>query len=75
MSMARADFLGIGTFGAATLARVFHGAAPRALPQVYFDTPTIAVNVEVADLIQFKIPFEALLSADTIYPKILRSGT
>lgn len=75
MSMARANFLGIGTFGAATLARVFHGARPRSLPQVYFDTPTIAMNVEVADLIGFKIPFEALLSADTIYPKILRTST
>ena len=75
MSMARADFLGIGTFGAATLARVLHGAKPRSLPQVYFDTPAIAVNVEVAELINFRIPFEALLSADTIYPKILRTRT
>lgn len=74
MSMARADFLGIGTFGAATIAQVFQGAKPRSLPQVYFDTPTIAVNVEVAELIGVKIPFETLLSADMIYPKILRTG-
>jgi ABC-type uncharacterized transport system substrate-binding protein len=74
MSMARADFSGIGTFGATTLARVFRGAKPRSLAQVYFDTPALAVNVEVAQLIGFKLPLEAMLSADTIYPKILRPG-
>lgn len=74
MSLARADFLGIGRFGAKTMARVLHGASPRSLPQVYFDTPTIALNAEVAGLIGFKIPLEPVLSADKIYAAIVRSG-
>ncbi|WP_207482398.1 ABC transporter substrate binding protein [Arenibaculum pallidiluteum] len=74
MSIARADFRGIGNFGATTVARVLGGAKPRGLPQVYFDTPTIAWNLEVAQRIGFQVPFNALLAADNIYTKITGFG-
>lgn len=70
MSVARVDFLGIGQFGAGTLAGVMNGTKPRALPQVYFDTPTIAWNLETARRIGHRVPFQGLLAADQIYTRI-----
>ncbi len=67
MSVARADFAGIGQFGAGTIARLFGGERLRSLPQVYFDTPTIAWNIATAETIGHRIPFDALLAADTVF--------
>ena len=67
MSVARADFAGIGHFGAANITRLFSGEPLRRLPQVYFDTPTIAWNLSTAAKIGYPIPFSALLAADAVY--------
>ncbi|TWA85713.1 ABC-type uncharacterized transport system substrate-binding protein [Azospirillum brasilense] len=67
MSIARADMAGIGHFGAATLARVMTGEPLRHLPQVYFDTPSIAWNAATAAAIGYRIPFPALLAADSLH--------
>lgn len=67
MSIARADFSGIGRFGADRIARVFNGTPPGELSQVFEDTPNIALNMEVADKILYKPDFEILLVADEIY--------
>lgn len=67
MSIARADMAGIGHFGAATLARVMAGEPLRHLPQVYFDTPSIAWNAATAAAIGYRIPFPALLAADSLH--------
>ncbi|TWA72884.1 ABC-type uncharacterized transport system substrate-binding protein [Azospirillum brasilense] len=67
MSIARADMAGIGHFGAATLARVMAGEPLRRLPQVYFDTPSIAWNAATAAAIGYRIPFPALLAADSLH--------
>ncbi len=67
MSIARADMSGVGTFGASTIARALNGEPLRRLPQVYFDTPSIAWNVATAAAIGYRIPFPALLAADALY--------
>jgi ABC-type uncharacterized transport system substrate-binding protein len=70
MSLARADYSGIGRFGAQTIAGVLNGVPPRNLPQRYEDAPSIALNLEVARAIGYKPHFEILLVADEIYHKI-----
>jgi len=52
--------------------KVLNGVSPRELPQVYGDTPSIVLNLEVADLIGYQIPFDILLAADEIVPDIIR---
>lgn len=70
MSIARADFSGIGRFGADRIARVLNGSSPGELSQIYEDTPNIAINMEVADKIGYKPTFDILLVADEIYTAI-----
>ncbi len=72
LSLARPNFDGVGLFGADTIAKVLNGTSPRELPQVYGDTPSIVLNLEVADLIGYQIPFDILLAADEIIPEITR---
>lgn len=66
-SVARADFQSIGTFGADIIMRVLEGESPRSFPQVYSETPRIAVNFEAAERVGYKIPFAVLLVADQVY--------
>ena len=70
LSLARPNFDGIGLFGADTIAQVLKGAKPRELPQVYGDTPSIVINMEVADRIGYRVPFEILLTADGVMTQI-----
>ncbi len=67
LSVARADFTGIGRFGARVISGIFHGEKPRSLPQVFENTPNIVLNMAVADKIQFAPPFEIYLVADEVY--------
>lgn len=70
MSIARADFSGIGRFGADRIARVLNGAAPGELSQIFEDTPNIALNMEVAKKVGYKPAFDILLVSDEIYSEI-----
>jgi ABC-type uncharacterized transport system substrate-binding protein len=72
LSLARPNFDGVGLFGADTIVKVLKGTSPRALPQVYGDTPSIVLNLEVAELIGYQIPFDILLAADEVISKITR---
>ncbi len=70
LSVARADFTGIGRFGARTMAQIFRGKRPGQLPQIYENSPNIVLNWEVATKIHYLPPFEILLVSDEIYQKI-----
>jgi ABC-type uncharacterized transport system substrate-binding protein len=70
MSIARPDFSGVGLFGADKITRALHGEKPGTLFQKFSNTPAIALNLEVADMIGYEIPFEVLLVSDIIYQKI-----
>lgn len=70
LSVYRADFTGFGRFAAQTVAQVFHGAKPGSLPQVFENTPSIVLNLEVAEKVGYNPPFEVLLVTDEIYQRI-----
>ncbi len=70
ISVARADFSGVGEFGANNMIKLLKGASARKLPQVYENVPHIALNLEVARKIGYKPPFDILLVADEIYQSI-----
>lgn len=70
MSVSRADFSGIGLFGVHNIDQLFRGAKLGELPQVYGDTPSITLNLEVAEKIGYQPPFEILLVADDVYQSI-----
>ena len=70
ISVARADFSGIGLFGAETIVCLLKGQSARELPQVFENVPHIALNLEIARKIGFKPPFEILLVADEIFQRV-----
>jgi len=70
LSLYRADFSGIGRFGAETIIKVIQGESPRSLPQTYGDAPGLVINLKVAELIEYQIPFEILLVADEIFLEV-----
>jgi hypothetical protein len=49
------------------MARIFNGASPGELNQVFDDPKQIAINLETAKLIDFKPPKGLLKAADEIY--------
>lgn len=74
ISVARADFSGVGEFGANNMIKILQGTSPRKLPQVHENIPHIALNMEVARKIGYKAPFEILLVADEIYQSINKAA-
>jgi ABC-type uncharacterized transport system substrate-binding protein len=67
LSLAQADVSYIGLFHAETIARIFNGARPRDLSQLWIDPPKIALNLGTARAIGFDPPVDILLAADEVY--------
>ena len=67
MSIAQADISHVGLFHAETIARIFNGARPRELSQLWVDPPKIALNLSTARRIGFDPPVDILLAADEVY--------
>lgn len=57
-------------FHAETFAKVFNGAAPNQLDQVFQEPPKIAINLKTAEQIGFNPPIVLLGAADEIYEEI-----
>ncbi len=70
MSIARAGFKYIALYHAQTIAKIFNGAKPRDIQQLFEDPPKIAINLEVAEIIKYDPPIDILSSADEIYQEI-----
>jgi ABC-type uncharacterized transport system substrate-binding protein len=70
MSLSSADYKGIGQFGSESIARVLNGEKPRKLPQIYMETPKVVINMGTAQDIDYKVPFEVLLTADKVFHDI-----
>lgn len=72
MSVARANFQGIGRFGAAAIAKVMQGTKPRHIGQVYENSANILLNLQVARAIDYRPRFEILLVADEVFQQVER---
>ncbi len=70
MSISRANFQYVGRFYAQTMAKIFNGAKPRDLGQLFEDPPKIAINLKTAELIGYDPPVDVLTAADEIFDKI-----
>lgn len=60
------DASGTAPFVANVIGGVLNGAAPGDLAQEYISSPFLAINLDVADAIEFHPPFEMLLSCERI---------
>ncbi len=69
-SISQAGFKYIGEYHAETISKIFNGAKPRQLPQLFEEPPKIAINLKTAEIIGFVPPVDILLAADEIYRDI-----
>lgn len=69
-SISQAGFKYIGEYHAEIIAKMFSGATPRQLPQLFEEPPKIAINLKTAEAIGFNPPVDILLSADEVYHEI-----
>ena len=70
MSISKADFKYVGQFYAETMAKIFNGAQPRELGQIFESPPKIAINLRTAEIIGYDPPVDVLGAADEIYQEI-----
>jgi ABC-type uncharacterized transport system substrate-binding protein len=67
LSISHASFKYIGLYQAKNFAKVFNGAQPNQLDQVFEGPPKIAINLKTAETIGFDPPMVLLGAADEIY--------
>jgi len=70
MSISRANFQYVGRFYAKTMAKIFNGAKPRDIEQLFEDPPKIVINLKTAELIGYDPPVDVLSAADEIFEAI-----
>ena len=70
MSISQAEFRYVGEFYAETIAKIFNGAKPGELNQIFEDPPKIAINLKTAENIGYDPPVDVLGAADEIYTDI-----
>ena len=69
--MAQSGLTHVGRFHAAAIAKVFNGAKPRQLEQLFAEPVELAVNVQTAKLIGVDLPPDLLEAANEVYTEIL----
>jgi ABC-type uncharacterized transport system substrate-binding protein len=67
MSLAQPSKSYVGLFHAETVARIFNGAKPRQLSQIWADPAKIVLNLATTRIIGFDPPVDVLLAADEVY--------
>jgi ABC-type uncharacterized transport system substrate-binding protein len=72
VSISQGGFKYVGEFHAETFAKVFNGAYPNQLDQLFEEPPKIAINLKTAELIGFNPPVVLLGAADEIFRSIAR---
>lgn len=70
LSISTAGYKYVGKFYAQTMAKIFNGAKPRDLGQVFEDPPKIAINLKTCETIGFDPPVDVLGAADEIFQRI-----
>ncbi|WP_250655575.1 hypothetical protein [Alkalimarinus coralli] len=71
-SLSQANFKYFGQFHAETMAKLFNGAQPYQLSQLFEEPPRMAVNLKTAEIIGFNPPLLLLGASDEIYREIVR---
>ena len=69
-SLSRAGYKYVGRFHAETIAKVFNGAQPNQLNQLYEEPPKIALNLKTAEIIGFDPPIVLLGATDELFDEI-----
>ena len=69
-SLSRAGYKYVGRFHAETIAKVFNGAQPNQLNQLYEEPPKIALNLKTAEVIGFDPPLVLLGATDEFFDEI-----
>ncbi|MBU1181695.1 MAG: hypothetical protein KKF00_05925 [Proteobacteria bacterium] len=67
LSISRDKFVTVGKYHAEIMARIFNGAKPRELNQIFMDPKTIVVNIKTAEIIGYVIPPAFLKVTDKVY--------
>lgn len=71
LSISRAEgFKPVGRFMAATAAKIFNGARPRELNQIFEEAPNLAINLRTAEKVGLYLYAEVLAASDEIYREI-----
>lgn len=70
LSIARAGFRYVARFHAETIAKIFNGAKPRDLEQLFEDPPRIAINLKTAQIIGYDPGVDILGSSDEVFESI-----
>ena len=70
LSISRGGHRHVGKFHAATFAKVFNGAQPRQLNQLFEEPPKFAINLKTAEEIGLYLYADFLAAADEIYSDI-----
>lgn len=70
MSISHSEFKAVGKYHATTFAKVFNGAKPRVLDQIFEEPSKIAINLETATIIGYDPSMDVLGIVDEVYKKI-----
>lgn len=70
LSLSQAGFRYIGEFHAETFAKVFNGAKPNQIGQLFQEPPKLAINLMTAEIIGFDPPMVILGASDEIFRDI-----
>ena len=71
MSISRANFQYVGKFYAQTIAKIFNGAKPRDIGQLFEAPSKIAINRKTAEMIGYEPSIDVLSVADEIFDDIV----
>ena len=74
-SLSQAGFKYVGQFHAETFAKVFNGAKPRDLDQIFEEPKKISINLKTAVAIGYDPPVDVLGAADEIFQEIEQAST
>ncbi|MBN3563603.1 ABC transporter substrate-binding protein [Aliamphritea spongicola] len=70
MSISQAGHRAVGDFHAMTMGKIFNGAKPNQLPQLFVEPVRMAVNLKSAELVGYQPPLLLLGASDEIYRTI-----
>jgi ABC-type uncharacterized transport system substrate-binding protein len=74
LCIAQANFKYVAIFHAKVTAKIFNGASPGNIEQLFEDPPKLSINLETARLIGYDPPIDMIGAADEVIEKTFRGG-